>query len=144
MPQCNDAGLKLIESFEGVRLRAYPDPGTGAEPWTIGYGHTASVHPGQTCTQEQAIAFLRSDVHNAEIEVAAVIEIEITPNQFAALVSFEFNTGDLRESTLARCVNDRDFPAAGAEFGRWIYAGGSAMPGLIARRAAEARLFATR
>ena len=33
-------GLKLTEQFEGCRLEAYPDPATGGEPWTIGYGHT--------------------------------------------------------------------------------------------------------
>ena len=32
--------LTLIRQWEGCRLSAYPDPASGGEPWTIGYGHT--------------------------------------------------------------------------------------------------------
>jgi len=143
MPHCNDAGLDLIRNAEGLRLRAYPDPGTGGDPWTIGYGDTANVHPGETCTIEQASAFLVNDVHGAELAVVAATEVDLTPNEFSALVSFEYNTGSLAGSTLQRCINAHDFAGAAAQFGRWIYAGGAALPGLVARRAAEAKLFAT-
>ncbi len=32
--------LKLIQQFEGCHLDAYPDPLSGGEPWTIGWGKT--------------------------------------------------------------------------------------------------------
>jgi hypothetical protein len=32
------AGIDLIKEFEGCELEAYPDPGTGGVPWTIGWG----------------------------------------------------------------------------------------------------------
>ena len=51
MPQINQAGLNLIEEFEGDELRAYADSG-GVE--TIGYGHTGDVTPGETITQAQS------------------------------------------------------------------------------------------
>ena len=35
--------LKLIRDFEGCRLTAYPDPGTGGAPWTIGWGSTRTA-----------------------------------------------------------------------------------------------------
>ncbi|MEE4411931.1 lysozyme, partial [Serratia sp. C2(2)] len=38
--------LMLIKRFEGLSLQAYPDPATGGKPWTIGYGHTTDVKPG--------------------------------------------------------------------------------------------------
>ena len=48
-------GAHLTEQFEGCKLTAYPDPATGGDPWTIGYGHTGNdVYPGLTITQEQA------------------------------------------------------------------------------------------
>jgi GH24 family phage-related lysozyme (muramidase) len=47
-PTINDAGLKLIESFEDQGLTSYQD-----SVWTIGYGHTQ----GQTITQQQVDAF---------------------------------------------------------------------------------------
>ena len=43
-------GLDLTKISEGLRTEAYPDPGTGGDPWTIGYGHTNGVYPGETCT----------------------------------------------------------------------------------------------
>lgn len=143
MPTTNAAGLDLIRTYEGVRLRAYPDPGTGGDPWTIGYGHTAAVHPGQTCTIEQAAAFLVTDVRDAEKAVSACITVELNPNQFSALVSFQYNTGSLPGSTLMRCVNEKAFAAAALQFGRWIFADGQELPGLVTRRAAEAKLFGT-
>jgi lysozyme len=39
------AGGAFIAAFEGVELKAYPDPGTGGDPWTIGVGHTAAAGP---------------------------------------------------------------------------------------------------
>ena len=143
MPKCNAAGLALIEQFEGLRLRAYPDPGTGGQPWTIGYGHTCNVHPGQICTQAQAAEFLAEDVADAEQSVALLVEVELSSNQFSALVSFEYNTGSLEGSTLLACVNQRAWTSATAQFSRWVYANGQILPGLVSRRAAEARLFAT-
>jgi len=44
-----------VERDEGCRLIAYPDPLSGADPWTIGYGATGpSIKQGTVWTQEQA------------------------------------------------------------------------------------------
>ena len=59
----NQAGLQLIESFEGLRLTSYQD---SVGVWTIGYGHTSGVKPGQTITQQQAQTFLQQDLGVAE------------------------------------------------------------------------------
>lgn len=143
MPKINAAGLALIEEFEGCELRAYPDPGTGGDPWTIGYGHTANVHAGQTITQEQAVAFLQEDVADAEQAVVDAVQVVLTPNQFSALVSFEYNTGAPASSTIFQFVNQNDFEGAAAQFGQWIHAGGQVLAGLVRRRAAEKALFET-
>jgi GH24 family phage-related lysozyme (muramidase) len=57
--------LPLVQQFEGCQLSAYPDPETGAEPWTIGWGSTSyadgtPVQAGDTIGQEQADALLAS------------------------------------------------------------------------------------
>jgi len=143
MPKINAAGLALIERSEGDRLHAYPDPGTDAQPYTIGYGHTQGVYPGETITQAQAIAFLEQDVATAEQTVSALVEVMLTPNQFAALVSFEYNTGALDGSTLLALVNRNDMAGAVEQFGRWVWSNGAILPGLVTRRAAEAKLFST-
>ena len=62
----SDDGIDMIKSFEGLVMMAYPDPGTGGEPWTIGYGHTKNVRPGMMITEEQAEQLLREDVRGFE------------------------------------------------------------------------------
>jgi len=137
-------GLHLIEQFEGCRLQAYPDPGTGADPWTIGYGHTGpDVHPGLEITKEQAEELLAQDVQKAAADVNAHVTTDITQEEFDALVDFAFNCGcgNLNHSTLLKKVNEGDFEGAAEEFLKWDKAGGHVMAGLLKRRHAEATLF---
>ncbi|MDE2410448.1 MAG: lysozyme [Sphingomonadales bacterium] len=139
----NDAGIRLICSFEGLKLNAYPDPGTGGAPWTIGYGHTApDVVPGMAITREQAVALLRGDLAVAAGFVEHVAPVA-SDNQFAALASFAYNCGrqNLRTSTLLRKHNAGDHAGAAREFGKWVNAAGKPLAGLVRRRAAEAALY---
>lgn len=136
-------GLALIKSFEGCELEAYPDPGTGGEPWTIGFGHTGSVYPGQTITAEEAEALLEADVEKFSQCVEEMLEVEVSQDQFDALVCFAYNVGckALRGSTLLKLVNAGEFDAAAKQFLRWNKAGGKVMAGLTRRRQAESDLF---
>jgi lysozyme len=134
-------GFKLTRHFEGIRLTAYADQ---VGVWTIGYGHTGlGVHAGLTITQDQADAFLASDIAGAVACVNKLVTSEITQSQFDALVDFVFNLGcaSLASSTLLRAVNTGDFDVAARQFQRWDHAGGVAVPGLLERRQAEAALF---
>jgi lysozyme len=148
MMRINAAGLALIKEFEGLRLKAYPDPGTGGVPWTIGIGTTVypngqTVAPGDMCTEQQALEYLVHDVQRFESSVAAMLRAPVNENQFSALVSFAYNVGTeaLRRSTLLRFINDNRFADAAGEFGRWNMAAGKPLAGLARRRAAERELF---
>ena len=137
-------GAHLTESFEGLRLTAYPDPGTGGAPWTIGYGHTGpDVHPGLTITQEQAEELLMQDTQKAAAAVNAKVTGDITQEEFDALVDFVFNVGagNFAASTLLKKVNSGDIHGAAAEFEKWDMAAGKHMAGLLRRRHAEAEEF---
>ena len=137
-------GLKLTERFEGCRLEAYPDPGTGGDPWTIGYGHTGpDVFPTLVITQEYAEKLLLEDVQKAVANVNAHLKIEVTQEEFDALVDFAFNCGcrNLDNSTLLKKVNEGDHEGAADEFLKWDRSGGHIMAGLLKRRQAEAALF---
>lgn len=142
MPAINQAGLALLERFEGCELTAYQD---SVGVWTIGYGHTGDVRPGEVITQAQADEMLRNDLCGFENGVNAMVARNLTSNQFSALVCFAYNVGleALKESTLLSLVNTGDFTRAAAEFGKWVYAGGVILEGLVRRRAAEAALFST-
>jgi lysozyme len=137
-------GLHLTERFEGCRLSAYPDPGSGGDPWTIGYGHTGpEVVDGLVITQEQAEQYLAQDIKQAEANVNAVVHVELTQEEFDALVDFAFNCGcrNLDSSTLMKKLNAGDYEGASHEFIKWDMAAGHHMSGLLKRREAEAAMF---
>lgn len=138
MPKINAAGLLLLKTFEGCELHAYQDEGG---VWTIGFGHTGDVEPNEVITEAEAEALLIGDLERFEQRVNALAAVDLTPNEFSALVSFEYNTGALDGSTLLQLVNEgATFPAA-AQFERWVYVGGAILEGLVRRRAAEKALF---
>ena len=137
-------GLHNTEHFEGLSLKAYPDPGTGGAPWTIGYGHTGpEVHPGMVITQDQAEAYLMADVQKAADFVNKNVKSNITQPQFDALVDFAFNCGcgNLANSTLLKKINAGDMHGAAEEFPTWNKAAGHVMAGLVKRREAEVEMF---
>lgn len=151
MPHINEAGLALIKSFEGCLLYAYDDandkriePGDAViGTLTIGWGHTKGVYAGQTITQEQADALLASDLVYFEDEVQELTAINLSPNEFAALVSWDFNTGGLLDSPGMDLINKREFTAAWDDhFCLWNKDGaGNVLDDLVRRRAAEKALF---
>lgn len=146
----NKASLDLIKSFEGLRLNAYPDPATGGEPWTIGYGHTSAaglpkVMKGLKISAEEAEAILALDLGKFADQVFHRVTLPLNPNQFGAVVSLAYNIGlgNFGKSTLLKRVNAGEFELAAKEFARWNKANKKVMDGLTRRRAAEAKLFLT-
>jgi lysozyme len=139
------AALETIKRFEGCELTAYPDPGSGGDPWTIGWGATGpGIRKGVVWTQEQADTRLREDVERFAEGVAALIKsAPTTQAQFDALTSFSYNVGlgALKESTLLRMHMDGDYSGAAGQFGRWNKASGQVLAGLTKRRTAEMRLY---
>ena len=133
-------GTALIEHFEQCRLAAYQD---SKGVWTIGWGHTAGVKPGDICTQQQADAWFMQDTGMAASEVNLLVHVSLTQNQFDALVSFVYNLGDENfcDSTLLRLLNGRQYTAAAAEFPKWDLCNRIPLQGLEARRLAEQALF---
>ena len=136
------AGFDLVKSFEGCRLAAYRDT---SGIWTIGWGHTAGVLAGDTCTQDQADAWLVNDLEFAEAAVNHLVTVDLEQHQFDPLVSFTYNLGQnaFGNSTLLRLLNAADYDAVPAQILRWDKGpDGKPVPGLTRRRAAEAQMFA--
>lgn len=154
--QIGAKGTALVKRFEGCArlctdgmIEAYPDPGTGGEPWTIGWGATGRdtfnggrIGPGTRWTQAQCDARLAEDLARFAAEVAdAIRAAPTTQNQFDALVSFHYNTGAIARATLTKKHVAGDHAGAAREFARWNRAGGRVLKGLVRRRAAEAELY---
>lgn len=135
-----ERGLSLIKEFEGLRLKAYQD---AVGVWTIGYGTTRGVKPGQTITTDEAQELLEADVMRFEPEVHRLVKVDLNSNQWDALLSFTYNLGasNLASSTLLKKLNAGDLAGAADEFVRWNRAGGKVLAGLTRRRQAERALF---
>lgn len=137
-------GKKLIQSFEGFVATAYVCP---AGVVTIGYGTTRingrPVKLGLKITTDEAEQFLEEDLKMFEDIVNSSVSVEITQNQFDALVSLVYNIGggNFKKSTLLKVLNGGGFQEAADQFLRWNKAKGKVLPGLTRRRKAERELF---
>ena len=154
-----DQAIGLIKGFEGLHLKAYPDPasplaktGKGSgDPWTIAWGHTKGVKPGDTCTLDQANAWLLEDANEAADIVRAAVQVPLTAGEYAALTSMAYNLGYIPPS-LKACLNggvtDKGKVMTPGSYGSAMYqflrnnrAAGRVMPGLYRRRLAEICVF---
>ena len=148
-PDC----IKLVQEFEGCAkkrsdgmIEAYPDPGSGGDPWTIGWGTTGpDVRKGVVWSQKQCDDRFTEHLALFAEKVSNLLGTTRTSqNQFDAMVSFAYNVGvaNLSASTLLKKHKAGDYKGAAAEFARWNKAAGKVMTGLTRRRAAEAKLYA--
>ena len=144
--QVNKQGIDLIKEFEGFRTNAYLCP---AKVWTIGYGNTfygdgRKVKQGDRITEPEAERLLKITVESFADQVAKLITVPVTSNQFAAIVSLTYNIGigAFARSTLLSMLNNRkDKKEVAIQFLRWDKAGGKTLAGLTRRREREMRLF---
>ena len=149
MIEVPSAAVGLAKRFEGFHRVPKRDPQRRAHPyvcpagyWTIGYGRLCKPdHP--PITEDEGETFLHQDLRAALAATLRYCPVLATEpeGRLAAIVDFTFNlgAGRLQTSTLRRRVNQRDWVAAGQELRRWVYGGGRALPGLIARREAEVK-----
>lgn len=141
MQTISTQGIKLIETFEGLRLKPYKDS-AGID--TIGIGHVIKPneqHLYAGITEQQAHELFQKDVGYWINQVNDKHNVVLNQNQFDALVSFYFNTGG--SQTLTALINDR---ASEPTIRNWwenhyITAGGKPVSGLKIRRKAEADFF---
>lgn len=146
----NQKTIDHIKASEGLRLEAYPDPGSkDGKPVTIGYGTTRidgkPIKLGTKITKAQAEQYLRADLEKFADGVAALIKVKLNANQFGALVSFAYNVGleAFKNSTLLRLLNAGDYKSVPDQLRRWNKNDGKVMKGLTNRREAEIVLWNT-
>lgn len=141
-----EQALKIIKDFEGFRADAYPDPRTGGEPWTIGYGTTVydngtKVKRGDKVTEQKASIELVQKVAKLMTELEGLITVPLTDGQWAAMVSFAYNMGVSGSGLQIARLNK----GLVAEFKRkhleYVNKGSNVEAGLLRRRKAELELF---
>ncbi len=140
----NDDTLKLIKEYEGLVLKAYPDPGSkNGLPWTIGYGHTKGVKPGDEITKEQAEEFLKADIEVAIGVIKQYITVTLNDNQLGALASFIMNIGEgqFKKSSVLKYINAGRLAEVPGRMALYRMNDGKVMNGLVRRRSAEGVLW---
>lgn len=148
------AGVDLIKKFEGFSAKLYNDP---VGHCTVGYG--TLVHEGgcngapseqpylNGVTEQQATALLTDRAAQFQKTINDNVSVELTQNQFDALVSFTYNigSGNFKQSTLLKVLNQGNYDAVPGEMKRWTKGRVNGklvdLQGLVARRNAEAALF---
>lgn len=139
-------GYKLIQQFEGLKLKAYQDI---VGIWTIGYGNItyldgSKVKKGDEITREQADLMFKATANKFAYKVASLIDVCLTQNQFNALVSLAYNIGlgAFEQSTILKKVNaSPNNPSIKDEFLKWKMAGGKVIQGLLNRRIKESEVY---
>ncbi|MVX62227.1 glycoside hydrolase family protein [Clostridium chromiireducens] len=144
----SDNLFNFIKAFEGCYLKAYYCP---SKVLTIGIGNTNPKWTSLgTITEEQALEAFKEDmkvfadgVDNLSINAG----VSLNTYQREALISFGFNVGlgALKSSTLWKniCNGAIDPGTITENFARWNKGSGGVLPGLVKRRACEARLYLT-
>ena len=140
----HDTLCELIKKFEGCKLVAYPDPGTGGDPWTVGYGCT-----GQDIKQHTVWTFERAEYELEKRASGCLMDAEIASpilkgqtDKIAAIADFIYNCGlsNYKSSTLKKYIDTSQYSYAAKEILRWNHAGKKVMDGLTHRRKAESEL----
>ncbi len=109
--------LPDLQTEEGLRLTAYPDPLSHGAPWTIGYGHTGGVTPGEKITTDDATALEAADVQRVEAGLDASIPWwrGLNPARQDVIVDMAFNLGVAKLTgfqTFLRLVRTGDYHGA--------------------------------
>lgn len=96
---------------EDYRDKAYPDPATKGAPWTIGFGETKGVRPGDRTTPTRALVQLKASLDSHAAGVARCVHAPLSQGEFDAAVDLAYNIGVTRfcESSVARRFNEGDY-----------------------------------
>lgn len=135
-----DRQLHFIREVEGFQREAYQDEGG---VWTIGFGHTRDVKEGDTISTHKANVHLNADIVIFEIQLQKLVRVDLTNNQYMALLSFIYNIGatQFADSTVLKYVNEGKFDLVPDELRKWNRVNNEVSLGLTRRREKEAKLF---
>ena len=156
-------GLAVLQQREGLAkilangsIQCYPDPATGSQPFTIGYGTTQvvlnTIDPGVildlsfVTSKAQCSTWIENALDQIFIpKLKEYVKVDLTSSQVDALLSFMYNVGvgNFSISQLLKDVNSQNWCAAGDDFLHWTTAAGKKLPGLVTRRQAERSQFLT-
>lgn len=131
-------------SHEALIRQAYKDSGN-KWTWSIGLtsatGHMVERYIGEPQPLEHCLAVYIWALDNYADQVRAVFaDHPLTQAEFAAAVSFHWNTGAIKEASWVKFFKQGDFDNAEESFRSWNKVGGKISVGLASRRDKESEL----
>jgi len=136
--------VPLIAKWEGLRTTAYKDL---VGIWTVCYGETKGVRPGDTYTEAECRAMLAREVAEYrdglhDYFTPETKQSRLTPERDAAYTSLAYNVGirGAGKSTATRRLNAGNIAGGCKALTWWNRAGQRVVRGLVRRRADEYRL----
>jgi lysozyme len=145
-PADASAAESIIQKFEGLRLSAYPDAGS----YAIGYGSQWNYDAGRPVrasdkiTQETALKWLRIRNDENRRLLDSLVRVSLNQHQVDSLLSLIYNIGSgnfTRSALLSRLNAGRPKAEVAEGFDHFTTSQGKVNPDLVARRAAEKKLF---
>ena len=141
MTSIQKKAFDVITKYEGWKPSTYVCP---AGRKTIGWGFTSPefIRKG-SMTRNEADKILVSYIDSLSSYLDGQVQVKLTENQKAALISFIYNVGrgNFESSTLLKKINKKDFSGAAQEFSKWTKSKGKTLSGLVSRRADERAWF---
>lgn len=147
-------GVELIKKFEGCHLKGYPDPRTGGEPITIGWGSTrrqngSKFRLGEIISQKEADELLMFDIEKRFLPVLSSnipYWNEMNDNQRGALLSFAYNLGahfygSFGFNTISKNLREKNWKEIPETLKMYRNPGSKVEAGLLRRRIAEGNLW---
>lgn len=134
----------FVGPWEGERTEAYLDRIASPPVWTVCYGETRGVKPGDRYTPQQCRDMLitaLADYHTPLVKCIPTLPDQPLEVQ-VALTSWAYNIGPTAAcgSTLAKLAKAGDWRGACTQLPRWNKAGGKVIAGLTNRRLDEQRI----
>lgn len=149
--------VELLQSIEELATRPYDDQtGEDIDHWvkgaTIGYGHLILRdewgHYRDGISEAQAVALFHEDLQPFVAQVRRLVTVDVTQNEFDAVVIFIFNIGAtaFAQSSVLKLINDpaasTSYPNLEQAWKAWNKSQGRVSRGLQNRRQAEWGIFA--
>ena len=140
--------LNIIKTFEGFNEKAYSDPESGGEPYTIGHGTQfypdgTAVKQGHMCTKKKALEYVLKDINLIAHEIK-VLNLGLYPSALEALISFVHSIGweAFLYSEIIDQLDRNDYKAVTESINQWVFdKDHQVIGGLLDRRRQEVRLF---
>jgi lysozyme len=129
-------GLALSEGYTDRAVQPLP-----GDKWTVGFGTTEGVKPGDTIAPPKALERKLRDVQTFEGALKQCVTAPLAQHEYDAYVSLAYNIGSSAfcSSTLVRLLNAGDYTGACQQILRWDKFKGQPVCGLTVRREREYR-----